>query len=187
MDEALIKARQEFTPVPAKMRKSPGRIKSIPARLYINKYVEHKAAFDFLDDVVNSGHGDGIKTLVRALLYYQETVFNPLQELRNKDITATVPRNLLIAVTEFTLMPKGNVKDVKNIGARLYIDKYVEHRQAYHFLQEVQKTYSEGNKVIIRALLHYKEAVYEPLQKELELNFSHSGFKPRITNVKRRK
>jgi hypothetical protein len=168
MDPALLKARQEFTPVPSQSRQSPGRVTSISARLYVDQYLEHKLASDFLDQV-QKNPGEGTKTLVRALLYYKETVIQPLKKLRSKDIMAPVPQELMIGVIEFTAIPDPPKKQhAKNVGARLYIDRFMEHRQAYAFLQEMQKMPGEGNKAVVRALLHYKEQIYDRLIAELE-------------------
>jgi hypothetical protein len=186
MDPALLKARQEFTPVPSQSRQSPGRVTSISARLYVDQYLEHKLASDFLDQV-QQNPGEGTKTLVRALLYYQETVIKPLKKLRSKDLMAPVPEELMIAVIEFTSIPNPPKKQqAKNVGARLYIDRFMEHRQAYSFLQEMQKMPGEGNKAVVRALLHYKANIYDRLLAELESQSAKEVYSRTRSNKKGR-
>jgi hypothetical protein len=47
------------------------RIKSLSFRLYVDKWQEHKEAFEFLFQRGRI-HGEGIETVVRALLLYRD-------------------------------------------------------------------------------------------------------------------
>jgi len=163
MEDALLKAQMEFTPVPPDQRHSPARVRSIQARLYIDRFVEHAEALEFLSEV-QQRYGEGTKTPVRALLHYQDTVITPLTKVRAAG--RKIPPELQIAVREFEPQPNRRSARVKTVSARLRIDLYLEHRQAYEFLQEMQLLHGEGNKTIVRALLHYRDTVYIPLEKQ---------------------
>jgi hypothetical protein len=147
----------DFSAVPPSRRRSPGRVKSVPARLYIDRFEEHRQAYQFLQRVQKL-HGAGTKTLVRALLHWRDTVAEPLEKSRDKDGRLRVPDGLLFAVTDFTPID-GRGNRIKHISARLYIDKWIEHREAYEFIQRQQRLHGEGNKTIVRAVLHYRDAV----------------------------
>jgi hypothetical protein len=162
-DDHLLRAQMDFSPVPPAKRRSPGRIKSVPARLYVSRFQEHKEAYEFLQEV-QSLHGNGAKTLIRAVLYWRDTVAEPLEKIRAKQ-GAQVPEELHVALLEF--QPIRSSKDlVKHVSVRLYIDKWIEHREAYEFLQRQQRLYGQGNKTIVRALLHYRDKIYTKLQEQ---------------------
>jgi hypothetical protein len=161
MDDALLKAQLEFQPVPQDERKVPGRIQYMPARFRIDEYEEHDEALRFLEAVPR---GDGGKLLVRALLHFRDSVIEPLS-----NGSAGSTELLRAARGEFHRKEqRGSRKTrrVKNVSARLYIDKFVEHREAYEFLKEAQETSRDGNKMIVRALLHYRDTVFSDLEKQ---------------------
>lgn len=160
MDEALLKAQLDFQPVPQRQRKTPGRVKSVPVRLRIDQYEEHERAYEFLKEV-NNIHGLGSKTLVRALLHYRDTVVRPIE---SGSVRPTDP-SVLISRLDFTPQRGRKGSRVKHASARLYIDKWIEHRQAYEFLQKQSEIHGEGAKTIVRALLHYRDTVYEKIIK----------------------
>jgi hypothetical protein len=166
----LLAAQMDFRPVPVADRESPGRIKSVPARLYIDKWVEHRQAYDFIQQQQDL-HGDGSRTLVRALVYYRDTVIIPLAARRErqasgKRASTVIPPELLVAQLAFVPVPPEQRQDpgrIKHISARLYIDKYLEHREAYEALQAEQELHGEGLKTLVRALLHYRDnVIYRP-------------------------
>jgi len=75
---------------------------------------------------------------------------------------------IAIARSEFSELPKhsrGSAR-VKNLQVRFYIDKFVEHESAFHFLADSKQTYGEGPKTLIRALLFYEEDVVQRLEAE---------------------
>ena len=147
----------DFSPVPASRRRSPGRVKSVPARLYIDRFQEHREAYRYLQQVQKL-HGAGTKTLVRSLLHWRDTVVDPIEASRAPDGRIQVPPELRPFLTDFTpLESRGN--RIKHISARLYIDKWVEHREAYEFIQRQQRLHGEGNKTIVRAVLHYRDSL----------------------------
>lgn len=74
----------EFTPVPRDDRSRPGRRRTITGELYLDRFLEHREASQFLDEVMRVGSGEGVKTIVRALLHYRDTVARPLQESQTK-------------------------------------------------------------------------------------------------------
>lgn len=159
MEELLLIARREFTELPKAKRHSPARIRNVQPRFYIDRYAEHEKAFNLLAQQV---HGEGPKTLVRALLHYRDTVHRPLERLGRK---REVPKELQVGVLDFT--PRADTGNrVKTVGVRLYIDRYVEHREAFEFLQEIQQRLrGDGNKIIVKALIHYIDTVLTPLQR----------------------
>lgn len=148
----------DFSPVPSGRRRSPGRVKSVPARLYIDRFQEHREAYQYLQEVQKL-HGAGTKTLVRSLLYWRDSVVNPMEESRAPDGRIQVPEHLRHFLTDFTPLDSSRGNRVKHISARLYIDKWVEHRDAYEFIQRQQRLHGEGNKTIVRAVLHYRDAL----------------------------
>jgi hypothetical protein len=154
-------AELDFHPVPPSERKSPGRVKSLPARLYIDRWAEHREAWEFLRSVQRF-HGEGAKTIVRALLHYERTVIEPL-EARGGRAGGDLPPELVAARLEFHPLG-GRGRRIKHVSARLYIDRWAEHREAYEFIQRMQDLHGEGNKTIVRALLHYQRTVHEPLR-----------------------
>lgn len=167
--DPLIRAQMEFTPVPAGRRKAaPGRVRSVPARLYVDKFVEHREAFEFLQEVQSRhGQGAGVRTLVRALLHYRDSVIAPLEAAREQanGNPLQLPAELQQALLEFTPIVGKRGNRVKGISARLYIDKYVEHREAAEFVQRQQRVHRDGNNTIVRALLHYRDSVYDVLEQ----------------------
>ena len=159
----------DFRPVPPEERESPGRVMSAPARLYIDKWVEHREACRFLQQQQDL-YGDGSRLLVRALIHYRDNVIIPLERWREQQATkrgpAVIPPELLVAQLAFRPVPPGareNPGRIKSVSARLYIDKYIEHREAYEMLQEQQALRGEGLKTLIRALLYYRDTVVYPL------------------------
>lgn len=161
MTDPTLIARLDFIPVPEKERTVPGRVKSLPARLYIDKFVEHRRAYDFLQEMQEL-HGEGVKTIVRSLLYYRDTVAEPLEKLGSKvDLSDEA---FLRARLDFQPVPprqRHTPGRVRHVSVRLYIDKFIEHRQAYEFIRDIQETSGEGNKTIVRALLHYQDQVID--------------------------
>ena len=164
-------AHMDFHPVPAAERQTPGRVKSVPARLYIDKFTEHREAYAFLQQQQDL-HGEGSKTMVRALLHYRDDIILPLSELRERQAASgrrnhAIPDKCLIARLAFRPVP-ANARHtpgrVKHVSARLYIDKYVEHRDAYEFIASQQELHGEGLKTLVRALLHYRDTIIRPLQ-----------------------
>jgi len=165
-EPSFFAAQMDFQPIPVAERQSPGRIKSVPARLYIDKWLEHREAYTFIQQQQDL-HGDGSRTLVRALVYYRDTVIIPLAQRRErqasgKRASAVIPPELVIAQLAFTPVPFEQRQDpgrIKHLSARLYIDKYIEHREAYETLQAEQELHGEGLKTLVRALLHYRDGV----------------------------
>jgi len=174
MPEAPLIAQLDFHPIPPSERRSPGRVKSIPARLYIDQWEEHRQAFSFLQQQQQL-HGEGSKTLVRSLIHYRNTVILPLEEWQEKQASSprkrqsTPPQELLIALLAFQPVPPSHRHEparVKNVSARLYIDKWLEHREAYEFLVAQQQLHGQGLKTIVRALIHYRDTVVAPMTKD---------------------
>ena len=152
-------AKFDFQPIPANSRQNPPRVKSVPARLYIDKFVEHREAYDFLQEMQNL-HGEGVKTIVRSLIYYRDSVIIPLSQRSNPSQTSLSDELVLRARLDFQPVPARQRKSpgrVRHVSVRMYIDKYLEHRAAYEFIRDVQRKSGEGNKTIVRALLHYQE------------------------------
>jgi len=160
MQDALLKAQLDFTPLPAKERKVPGRVRTVPGRFRIDEFEEHEEVFEFMSSLP---HGEAPKVLVRALLHFRDSVIEPLANGKADDAQL-----LQLARGEMTRKPVSRSRRklrVKNFSVRLYIDRYREHREAAEFLQRMQEAERAGNKTIIRALLHYRDTVYLPLQK----------------------
>lgn len=160
---ALI-AQLDFRPVSPAERQTPGRVKSIPARFYVDKWQEHGEAAEFLESQ-QALHGEGSKTLVRALIYYRDTVIRPLESSqkvgRRATVKAIAPERMLSQLAFRPVPPERRHRPgrVRHASARLYIDRWVEHRDAYEFIQAQQELHGEGLKTIVRALLHYRDAV----------------------------
>ena len=163
MAEKYSIAQLDFRPVPSAQRQG-ARIKSVPARLYIDKFLEHRQAYEFIQEMQDL-HGEGTKTVVRSLLHYRDSVIRPLEEKQAAGEETTQPE-LLIAQLDFRPVPQGQRKGsrIKHVAVRLYIDKYIEHRQAYTFVQEMQDIHGEGNKTIVRALIHYRDTIIAPMR-----------------------
>ena len=51
----------------------------------------------------------------------------------------------------------------RNLQGRLYIGKYVEHDEIFSLLKAMP--HGEGAKVVVKALLHFRDTVIEPLKK----------------------
>jgi hypothetical protein len=163
--DPLLIAQLDFRPVPVIEREQPGRVKSVPARLYIDKYIEHREAYNFIQEMQDL-HGEGTKTVVRALLHYRDTIIVGLEEF--DDDRRRLPEALLIGQLDFRPVPpaeRATQPRIKNVAVRMYIDKYIEHRWAYEFVKEQQDLHGEGNKIIVRALVHYRDTVITPLQQ----------------------
>jgi hypothetical protein len=65
-----------------------------------------------------------------------------------------------IAFREFEpLPPEQRSAEVKFASARLYIDKYAEHREVFEMLRPIAKIHGEGTKTVVRALLFYRDAL----------------------------
>jgi hypothetical protein len=162
MEDLLDIARRSFTEVPVQGRHSPARTKNLQTRFYIDRYLEHQEAFDFLADSKQT-HGEGPKTLIRALLYYRDTVAQPLGGLSRGQ---KVPQDLKRWMLDFTPKSRSRTDRTKAVSIRLHIDKISEHREVYEFLQRQQRLHGDGNKTVIKALLHYRQQVVEPLQQK---------------------
>jgi hypothetical protein len=167
MDD-LLRFRLDFRPVPLADRQVPGRVKNIPARLYIDKFIEHKEAYNFLQEIQEL-HGEGTKTVVRALLYYRDAVINKLAEIEGSD---SEEEEKLILVSRLDFKPNSAGEDrIKHVSVRLYIDKFIEHREAYAFISEIQTNQGEGIKTLVRALLYYRDNVVPLLAQQQQLIF----------------
>lgn len=162
VDPSLI-ARLDFRPVPEKARHKPGRVKNLPARLYIDKFQEHRQAYEFLQRMQEL-HGEGVKTIVRSLIYYRDTVIVPMEESEKKGSLDLTNETFLRARLDFQPVPQASRHTpgrVRHVSVRLYIDKYIEHREAFEFIRDIQESSGEGNKTIVRALLHYQAEVID--------------------------
>lgn len=158
-DPALI-ARLDFRPIPLDERHTPGRVKNLPARLYIDKFEEHRQAYNFLQQMQEL-HGEGVKTIVRSLLYYRDTVIEPMAKSDTLDLNN---ESFLRARLDFHPVASGERHTpgrVRHVSVRLYIDKYIEHREAFEFIRDIQQQSGDGNKTIVRALLHYRDQVID--------------------------
>ena len=162
--DIVLTAQREFSELPKGSRQSPARVRSIQPRFYVERFVEHREAYQFLTKTVPQARGEAPKTLLRALLHYRDNVIKPLEELRAQEPAKRVPDALMIAVLDFTPQAKGGAH-IEAVSMRLYIDRIVEHREVYKFLQDMQTLHGEGNKTYIKALLHYRDAIFLPLQK----------------------
>ena len=156
-----------FANVPSSRRQSPGRVKSVPLRFYISYYKEHKQALEFISKVQKLNPGSGTRTIVRALIAYKDQVIMPAQKAkRNKD--GALPKEYRIAETEFEKLPSASKNKAKQISLKLSIDKWIEHRNAYNFLQKMQQLHGEGNKTIIRSLIYYEENIFNTELKKIQ-------------------
>lgn len=62
---------RRFSLLPEEERSN--KVRSLSARLFVGKWREHAEAAAFLDEQVTA-HGEGVDTLVRALLLYRDHV-----------------------------------------------------------------------------------------------------------------
>ena len=166
-------AERDFQPVPAADRRRPARVPNVSTRLYIDRVAEHKDVFDFVREI--DLHGEGTKTIVRSLLHYRDTVIgsngSPLApEVALRDFRA-IPRDQ---------RPTEPVKP-KGLSARLYIDKWREHREAFEFLRRMQEMHGDGGKTLVRALLHYRDTIVRPREEAQggQLTLDAPGLRPR--------
>jgi hypothetical protein len=152
----------DFTPIPRNERRVPGRTKALPARLKIDAYIEHREAFEFLQRQSRQ-HGQGSRLLVNALLHYRNTVIRPLEAA--PELAADPDSPFMIARLSFRAVPDRDRQTpgrVKHVSARLYIDRFVEHREAAEFLESQHNMYGDGLKTVVRSLLHFRDTVAEP-------------------------
>jgi hypothetical protein len=127
-----------FTLLPEHLRHVPARTPSISVRFHIDKFVEHRTAVDALKLMIaTGGRGAGTRALVKALLTFKASGAADAQHPEFAALKASKH-------SEPARQPK--------ISARLLIDKFVEHREAYEFLKERQELYRDGAQTIIRAL-----------------------------------
>lgn len=89
-----------------------------------------------------------------------------------------------IAEMDFRPVPTSKRKRparIKNVGVRLYIDRFEEYRKAYQIIQREQELHGMGTKTLVKALLHYRDTVAEPLEAgengELE-KLAYGSFTP---------
>lgn len=158
MTDLQMTARREFSDLPKKARRSPARTRNLQVRFYIDRYGEHRRAYDLLAD---QPRGEGPKLIIRALLHYRDTVSLPLAGLKRDE---EVPAELRIGVLDFVPLDcSGN--RVKAVSMRLYVDRFVEHREASDFLARLQDQRRDSNKETIRALIHYEATVLAPLAR----------------------
>jgi len=170
-------AHLEFQPVPPSQRRTPGRIAYPSARLYIDRFVEHREAHNFLQQQMDL-YNDASNTLVRAIIHYRDTVLLPLEAFRERQAKSkrklTIPSEIertQIAFHPLTPRQRENPERVKNTSVRLYVDRWQEHREAYEILKSRQELYGHGEaqKTIVRAVLHYRDTVVKPsLKKTVE-------------------
>jgi hypothetical protein len=168
-------AERDFQPIPADQRQRPARVPSVSARLYVSKVQEHKEAFDFIKDMQEM-HGEGTKTVVRALVHYEQTIIGTNGSFLNPEV----------ALRAFRPLPREErpvKQQTKGLSARLYIDRWAEHRQAYEFIQRQQELHGDGAKTLVRALLNYRDAVIRPQQEAAagpsQLSLDAPGLRPR--------
>lgn len=148
-------ALQEFRPLtPPKGKEA---IKSVGTRLHIDKFQEHREAAEYLEEL--DIYGQGTRTLILALLHYRDSVVKPLEQLSRTVEFKDIPAELQIDRLAFTSVPEGlrsRPARIRNVSARLYVDRWMEHREANQFLQKQQKLYGNGGKTVVRALIHFK-------------------------------
>ena len=176
----LTIAERDFSPVPADQRQRPARVPNVSARLYIDRVTEHRDVVAFLTDIVDL-HGEGTKTIVRSLIHYRDTVIGANGR----------PLNPVVALRDFTPIPRAERPEEpakpKNLSARLYIDKWREHRDAFEFLSRMQNLHGDGAKTLVRALLHYRDTVVVPREQAAaphadepaQLTLDAPGLRPR--------
>ena len=104
-------------------------------------------------------------------MHYEDTVIRPLDKWRSRQggTRKALPKELVIAQKAFTAVAprqRQTPERIKHVSARLYIDKWIEHRQAYECLQAQQEFHGEGLKTLVRALLHYRDTVVRELTKD---------------------
>lgn len=68
----------DFTPLPKKPGVSESKPSGIMVRLRIDAYLEHRRAAEIIDEATQI-HGEGTKTIVRALLYFRDNYVRPLE------------------------------------------------------------------------------------------------------------
>jgi hypothetical protein len=75
---------QDFTPLPQKGGKGETKPSGIMVRLRIDAYLEHRRAADIIEEAIQI-HGEGTKTIVRALIYFRDNFVRPLEaQARNR-------------------------------------------------------------------------------------------------------
>lgn len=157
MEKLVHISRREFSEIPRQARHSPARTHNVQVRFYVDRYVEHEEAFSFLADSKQT-HGEGPKTLIRALLHYRDSVVIPVAQ-------GSIPEDRVpLYHLDFEPKKPGDADRTKAVSIRVHIDKISEHREVYDFLQRQQKLYGDGNRTVIKALLHYKQSVIDPLE-----------------------
>lgn len=53
-----------------------GLRRNLSVRLYVNRFQEHRDAAEFIDEVMRTrGYGEGVETVVRALLFYRDRLY----------------------------------------------------------------------------------------------------------------
>lgn len=167
MTDKFLIAKADFRPVSPRHRQEPGRIKGIPCRFYIDKFTEHREAYEFVQEMQDQ-YKEGAKTVVRSLVHYRDTVSEPLSQIDLTD-RSNIPEELMFSQLDFSNIPVAQREmpgRVHNMTVRLYIDKFLEHRWAYEFIQKQQNLFGEGNKTIVRALLHYRDDIISPMKNE---------------------
>lgn len=156
-----LTGRLDFTPLPPRQRHSPARVKSLPARLMLDRWVEHREAFEFVQrQMRRHGHAYGSRLLVNSLLHYRDDIIIPVEQ--NPALAEQTP--YLISMLAFHPVPerlRQTPERVKHMSARLYVDRWLEHRQAAEFIQSQQDAHGDGLKTVVRALLHYRDSVAE--------------------------
>lgn len=151
-------ARREFGDLPKQARHTPARIRNLQVRFYVERYAEHRHALELLTSAGRQ-RGEGPKLIVRALLHYRDTVARPLAAVRRGE---EVPAELRVGVLDFVPLDRSG-SHVKAVSMRLYVDRFVEHREAADFIDHLQEQRRDANKEIIRALIHYEATVLIPL------------------------
>jgi hypothetical protein len=150
----------DFHPIPRKQRTLPPRVRNVSARLYVNKYEEHREV-EKLRAALDLPHGDITRTVVRALLAYKSHLDSHKGE-PVPDFYA-VPADAQIELAD---------EEPPQLSARLRIDAYFEHREAYEFLLDRKRTYGEGSKTLVRALLYWRDTALRPAQARLRASGS---------------
>lgn len=130
----------DFTPIARKDRPSQRRVLNASCRFYPERYIEHQAAYQFLAE--QSANGETlVSLLVRALLAYDDYRNSPQFQ----------------RPFEFQRSQGGDPATMRSLSVRIPRDKYWEHRRAAEILDETTELHGEGMKLIIRALLYYRE------------------------------
>lgn len=128
----------------------------MPIRLYIERYAEHRAAFEYLANLQKKFPSQGSKTIVRAILKYRDEVEEPLGRWE-KDKRSRKPSGSSLALKKFKELGGSKTK-AKQVSLRLAIDRWAEHRAAFRFLNDYQKKSGQANDLIIRSILYYKKS-----------------------------